>query len=480
MSRRYPFGIMSRIKRLFFICVNSICLCLLAGYNAHGQAKILTFEELLGVVKTYHPVLKQAQLETKRADAMVLEARGGFDPQLRADFERKRFSNDLYYSYLNPEIAIPTWYGIELYAGLEEIVGDRTNNESTLGKTSYLGISVPIGRDLLLDKRRAILQQSKAFQSQTLAEQQNTVNNVLFDATAIYWQWAGDYQIYRILTDAVQVNRSRLRFIVLEYEQGSRAAIDTTEAYTQLQTFEIMQAQAWLDFQNSGLELSTYMWLQNNVPFAWDPTVLPDTLALAKKMTTLPVLEEVLSKAYTMHPKLRSFDYKIDMLEIERRLKQNNLMPKFDLKANLLNKGYNVVKGVDAAFLQENYKIGFNFQMPLLLREARGALRQTDIKIDQTNYDLEFTRLQITNKVRAYYNEIMQLQKQLNTAEAAYENYLRLFRGEDLRFQVGESTLFLLNARENKLLESKQKVVELQAKLQKSLTGLYWAGGLLN
>jgi outer membrane protein TolC len=452
----------------------------LSYHNSQAQVKQLTFMELMGVVKSYHPVAKQAELETQRAEAMIMEARGSFDPQLRADFERKRFANDLYYSYLNPELVIPTWYGIEVYAGLEEVLGDRTAEERTLGQTSYLGISIPLGKDLLLDKRRAMLQQAKAFQGQTRAEQRNTVNNLIFDASAAYWQWSGDYQIYRILTDAVQVNRQRLRFIVLEYEQGSRAAIDTTEAYTQLQSFEIMQAQAWLDFQNSGLVLSTFMWLKDNIPFVWEETIVPDTVGLSQMTQEIPALEEVISRAYVEHPKLQGFDFKMDMLEIERRLKQNSLLPKFDLKANLLNKGYNVVKGVDAAFLQENYKLGVNFQMPLLLREARGALRQTNIKIDQTNYDLEFTRLQIANKVRSYYNEIMQLRKQLTTAQAAYENYNRLFRGEDLRFQVGESTLFLLNARENKLLESKQKVVELQAKIQKSLVGLYWAGGLLN
>ncbi len=44
------------------------------------------------------------------------------------------------------------------------------------------------------------------------------------------------------------------------------------------------------------------------------------------------------------------------------------------------------------------------------------------------------------------------------------ENYTRLFLAEDTRFKMGESSLFLLNASENKMLEAMFKLIELQAK----------------
>ena len=48
--------------------------------------------------------------------------------------------------------------------------------------------------------------------------------------------------------------------------------------------------------------------------------------------------------------------------------------------------------------------------------------------------------------------------------ELAYQNYIRLQRAEEIRFQNGESSLFLINARENKALEALQKLQELRAK----------------
>jgi len=59
-------------------------------------------------------------------------------------------------------------------------------------------------------------------------------------------------------------------------------------------------------------------------------------------------------------------------------------------------------------------------------------------------------------------------------------NYERLYNGESTRFNIGESSLFLLNARENKVLETKQKLIEYKTKYLKGYQGLLWASGLIN
>jgi len=72
------------------------------------------------------------------------------------------------------------------------------------------------------------------------------------------------------------------------------------------------------------------------------------------------------------------------------------------------------------------------------------------------------------------------LQNQVIIANSALLNYTALLRNELLRFNNGESSLFLVNSRENKVLEIKQKIIELQVKLLKATYTLNWAGGALN
>jgi outer membrane protein TolC len=68
------------------------------------------------------------------------------------------------------------------------------------------------------------------------------------------------------------------------------------------------------------------------------------------------------------------------------------------------------------------------------------------------------------NKVKQVFNEQINIKNQISLQEQMYLNYQRLQRAEETRFANGESSLFLINARENKAIESLQKLVELRSK----------------
>jgi outer membrane protein TolC len=71
------------------------------------------------------------------------------------------------------------------------------------------------------------------------------------------------------------------------------------------------------------------------------------------------------------------------------------------------------------------------------------------------------------------------LEKQLRITQQALNNYQILLRNETLRFENGESSLFLVNTRENKVMESMEKLVELRIKYYKSRYATEWAAGIL-
>ena len=63
--------------------------------------------------------------------------------------------------------------------------------------------------------------------------------------------------------------------------------------------------------------------------------------------------------------------------------------------------------------------------------------------------------------------------------QQAVQSYATLQRGEEIKFSNGESSLFLVNARELKTLEARQKLIELQGKEQKAVANTLWAAGTL-
>ena len=463
---------------LAIVLLTPICIY---GQLASNDTAVLTSVDFINIVRSFHPVVKQTNIEIEKTKAGILMARGGFDPLAYVNSNQKTFDGKLYYRYTNPELKIPTWYGIELKAGLENNNGVFLNEETTSGQTSYVGIAVPLAKGLLMDSRRAILKQSKIFRQQSISEQQNTINNLLNDAYASYWNWAKEYQVYKILSNAVVINEQRFALVKIGFRQGDRAAIDTIEALAQLQNFQYLQSESLVQLRNANVVLSAFLWLENNMFYQLREDVIPNDEWLRLNVTNIPVepLNDILSNARRTHPKLSIFSFKLQGLEVERRLKFQSLLPTLNVKANLLNRGYDVFKGANPGFYENNNKFGIDFGLPLRLSEGRGSYRIAKLKIAETNLDLSLTQQEIENKIRFYYNDVLGLQKQIAIYEQAYRNYQTLLRGEEIRFREGESTLFLLNIRENKVLEALQKLTELRAKFYKAEVALQWAAGQL-
>ena len=455
---------------------------LISNFSVTGQQPqdfSLSPSQFIAIVKQYHPITKQANLLIEKAKAEAIVAKAGFDPTFYIATDEKTFGGKNYYTYINPELKIPTWYGIEIKTGVEDNSGLFTSPETSLGQTSYLGIAVPIAKNLLMDKRRAALKQAVVLQKLSNAERQNILNDLLYDAYSAYWTWVKEYQNIQVFSNAININKERYRFIKISYQQGERAALDTVEALTQLQIIQFQQSEALLRFKNTSLELSTFLWLDNNLPYQLPTNAQPEmNWGKENLLPNTANVDELIQTARQNHPKLQLYNFKLEGLEIERKLKFQGLLPTFNIKANLLSKGYNVFNNFETP-LKNNYKFGIDFGIPLRLSEGRGEYQKAKLKIQETNFDIALKRMEVENKIRSYYNEFETLKQQMVLYEATFKNYQLLLKGEEARFKSGESTLFLLNSRESKVLETSQKLNELVAKLQKAQVSIQWAVGTL-
>jgi len=407
----------------------AVCISMVAPVAAQDSLAILGPVQYLDLVRQYHPVVKQAGLMVNNAEAQLLASRGLFDPAVYFTNDQKTFDGKNYYNYNHTTLKVPTWMGIELMAGLENNGGEFTNREVSLGQTSYAGISIPLAKNLLMDRRRAGLAQAKLFVQQSKAEQLLMVNDVLFEAMDAYWYWVAQYQVYRILTNAVTINTKRYETLRITVEQGDRPGIDSTEALTQLLTFQAAQANAFNEFLKAGFELSNYLWTQDMQPAVLPASVVPavNTDETDPYKMQFKPLNELLDVAGTNHPKLQTFQFKLDALEIERQLKFQSLLPAVNLKYNILSKGYQVWDSFDAATLQNNYKFGLEVGIPLFLRQGRGDYRSAKLKIQATEVDRSATQLAIANKVKQYYNEMLNMLQQLRLQEQALQAYQKVF-----------------------------------------------------
>ena len=110
---------------------------------------MFSLQNLADLVFANHPIVKQAALLSDEARSQVLQARGGFDPKLGADFHRKQFGGTDYYNNWGNELKIPLWPGgIDLKASYDRYVGTYVNPESRTPPTAWpaLACRCPSGR----------------------------------------------------------------------------------------------------------------------------------------------------------------------------------------------------------------------------------------------------------------------------------------------------------------------------------------------
>ena len=246
--------------------------------SAQDSTTVINLSEYLGYVKTFHPIVKQANLLISESEAKLLKARGAFDPKLEVDYDRKKFKNTEYYDKLNAAFKIPTWYGVELKGNFEENTGLFLNPESNVPNDGLYsaGVSVSVARGLLTNKRMAMLKQSKIFVKQRQADRQLLVNNILYEATLAYFNWLRTYNEKRVYEDFLINAKMRFKGIKKSYREGEIPAIDTVEARIAFNDRKLNLEKSRIKFIKSSLELSNYLWLNENTPIEIRENVVPD------------------------------------------------------------------------------------------------------------------------------------------------------------------------------------------------------------
>ena len=454
-----------------------ILLALLLCYTHLSFAQdtlFMTHKEFLAIVANYHPLMFKYKLQNQIASAEVQQARGNFDPQLNGKKGYKTIDGLNYYDENSIGLNIPTWYGIELNSNYTNLEGQRLDNSDTKGGLYQFGVTVPLAKNLLYDKRRAILDQAKIGQQMTATEQQLMRNQLLLDADNTYWMWVKYYDAFILQKQALAINRQRQSLILKAFEYGERAAMDTTEALSQLQSFELQMEEAYLKYVKATFELSLFLWKKDGRPYEIDSLFYPAENLTSSRANKeyVATLSQIQNKVTYQHATVQYYLQKQELLESQKKLKWQSFLPKLDFTYNFLNKENYSAKYIP--LFTDNYQYGLKLEIPLLLREARGEYRTINAKLKQNQLDADFKSQELQTKISTYVKELLNYQKQIGIAQANILNYRKLLDGEESLFRNGESSIFLVNTRENKLLEAEQKLLDLRLKFINSYNSLKW------
>ena len=449
----------------------TICLALLALGMAGGllaqeaatgssPSNLLRFDEILAIVQQEHPIAKQADLKLIEGSAEVLRARGAFDPTALVKNSQKELKDTEYYDEWSAVLEIPTWYGIELQMGFEDNTGEFLNPDQTVpdGGLYSAGISVSVLEGLLIDERRSTLRQAQQYELQTQAQRTQLINQLIYDAGTAYLNWletAREEDIYRNFVENAKV---RLEGVSRAVQAGETAAIDSVEAGIALQNRQLSLEAATLKRQKAALIMSNFLWSEG-VPVQLAEDARPALPLNEQWMLLLNIDPSAgLGNWLENHPKILEMDAKIQGLEVNQRYKKNKLLPELDVYYAFLNPEATPLSGYNTA----NYQAGLSFKLPLFLRKERGEYQLAQQKLEVAQFENAAVRLGLVNKADANLLAIESLTRQKEQIVGIVSDYRRMMQAEERKFELGESSLFLINTREALLIRSELKANELE------------------
>ena len=447
--------------------------------------KAFSLEHMYASLLEFHPTVKQTRLLTEVAHQEIRMARGAFDPKVQAQWNTKEFDKKDYYNKLSTSFTIPTWFPLDPKIGYERNTGVFIDPENSVGGSSdnsqfSTGVSLPLGRGLFTDDRRAALKQAKLFTQMATAEQIKLINKILLDAAKDYWQWYFSYYNYRLLGKNALIAEEIFRRVNLDARYGEASAMDTIQAKIILQQRLVERQEAYLEFLNSGIRISNYLWDNGGYPVQLSADVAPILVLNDGQLLSIETLEDLTLQAKQNHPELVKLRVKLNQLDVDKKLAQEYLKPRLDLNYYFINQPLHPDGNFQSFRFLNDYKFGLDFSMPILIRKERAKLAQTKIKIQSTQYEQTQTEREIINQINAIYNQIINTSKILLQQTSVAQNYDRLLKAELFNLENGESDLFKINIQQEKLIQSQSKLLKLKAEYEKMKATIYWAAGVRN
>ncbi len=432
----------------------------------------LTLSQFQDIVLSHHPLIGKAELYDEIAESYLIKGRGALDKTFYTDYDGKQFKGLNYFRRWNSELTIPTRYPVDVSLGYENNTGVFTNNDNTVPSNGLLygTINVTLLRGLLFDEQRFALRESELLADKSRIEQELIVRNILIQSMNAYVDWATAVEGVEIITAYSQRVSERHQFLIQLYQNGDKPAIDTIESRINLNTATKTKILAEEDLLRKRQKINMFLWDNSG-----DPMVLLDSVVPQDMLTVTEILSEEsfpLSTSWELDPIIKKKQIEIEQINLENRLEKEQLKPQLDLKLNTIHSlGDN-----DLAYSYNinDYKLGAYIAVPIVNRKTRGQIRLNKALIDQSILDQQYYQAELRNMYTMLNGAQTLNQESLDVSIEKVQNSNLLYTAEQLKFELGESSVFLVNSRELKLLESETEYIKNLKSLCRIYTEFYF------
>lgn len=439
----------------------------------------LTLDDVIVQLMTNHPKLQGADAERQMASAKRLEKQGAFDPVVSfgSDFlqynSTSRPGSLLRARTNDVELQLLTRSGVKLVAGSRLHSGSIKSPLSSTGETGeyFAGVRVPLLRNFRLNEKSAAERQALIGEPLAMEQLRLTQLELQLKAAQSYWDWVAAKRKRDVASNLLTLAKTRADAISQRVQSGDLPPIDSVEAQQEVQRREGGLTKAERDLQKAAFKLSLFLWDDNGQP-APIPVAssVPTTFAPPVLFTNERAVEGQ-RLALEQRPELKILALSRDMAQVDLDLGRNQRRPAVEL-------GFYPGRDTGVGGVGNTLKAEMSFSLPLRQRTADGRIQAAQLKMQKLDLDLQNQRQTIVVEISDAINAINTTWERYRAAEREVQLARELEQGERIRFNFGDSTLFLVNQRERATAEAENKVIEIQAEYEQAVAAFRAATGI--
>ncbi len=418
----------------------------------------LSLSQFQEIVLKNHPLIKSAKIYDAIAESYLIKGQGSLDPKFYSNFDEKQFKNQNYFRRWNSEVKIPTRYPVDISLGYENNSGNFLNNENNLPSYGLLygNINITLLRGLLFDQQRFALKESQLLADKSKVEKELIVRNIITQAFNAYVNWSAAHRELEIVQSYQERVTDRHNFIKQLFENGDKPAIDTMESRINLNTATKARITALENLLLKKQKLNMFLWDNEGTPLALLQTVIPQDISEVNEV--LLELSLIIAQNWNTDLIIRKKQIELEQINLENRLEKEQLKPQLDIKLNTIHSLGETA--LDYSYSINDYKVGAFFIMPIRNRKTKGQIQLNEALIDQNKLDQNYYQLELQNMYQTLNNTAALNRASLKISVEKVNNSSVLYSTEQLKFDLGESSVFLLNNREMKLLEAQREYLK--------------------
>lgn len=419
--------------------------------------EVLTLPQVLKAVDLDHPLTGAARRKIDEAQGKQTAAEGAYDFKVKAKQKWVPFGK---YEYSTTEAMVEqptTLWGTTFFGGWRRSGGYvpayAAELETVDAGEVLAGVKIPLWQGGAIDRPRADLRQSEMGVRIARLSQRKTQLKLYEGAANAYWTWVLSGHVLRIREHLLEVAQRRQEQLKDRVERGDLPPIDLVDNQRAILKRESGRVKAARKLQKSALKLSLYLRDDEGKPRLPEIGRLPPRVPLPPQLSAVAVGSDT-EAAHQNRPEPAQIALAREQLEVEASFADNLGAPQIDLS----------VTGIEPLQEYDGWKseleTALTFTMPIQRRKAEGKEAAALAALSQLEAEARYLSEQISVEVVDARSALDAASQQVEVARQELKASRQVEEAEQTRLALGDSTLLVVNLREQATADAAERFVE--------------------